>query len=130
MVRVVGNDMKDKIEKGQVWSYRTRKGEEHSLLTIIDIQNLSNSKIAHVSIDGIEIKDFKTGDVLSYSISHLPIDLEILKVALRELKFYTEISENEGYLYWKAEYEKGKAGIWSIDIVEVIEMTERSSNDG
>ena len=123
--------MNNTIEKGQIWAYKTRKGEEDSFIVIIDIDRTSNKKIiGHIAIEDLTIIGDNQNPDNMWSINHLPVDLDMLTNSLQTLKGYREIdSFPEGYFYWQDEYDKGKAGVWSIEITEIIELIQNLRND-
>jgi len=119
--------MKFDIEKGQVWEYQTRPGEEDSCLVIVDCEQIeTGSLFVHIMIEGLKVKDNQTGEIKDWSISHTPIDGEMLIKSLKRIVSYRKIEVNEGLLYWREEFKKGVAGVWSIDLAEVITLTENS----
>ncbi|MDB5135250.1 MAG: hypothetical protein JWP37_1853 [Mucilaginibacter sp.] len=64
-----------------------------------------------------------SGGIISTSIEHLPISLEMFKKSVHKVEAIIEITINEGYLY-----NFGKAGLWSVEIAKAIEMTEETYN--
>ena len=120
--------MKNKIKEGQVWSYKTRTSEEGSRLTIIKTDGHDKDLVIHIKIDGLKLIAKDSGDVIGTSIEHLPINLEMFKKSVRKIESVVESSINEGYLHWKKLFDKGNAGVWSIEIADAIEMTEETYN--
>ncbi|MBL4677030.1 MAG: hypothetical protein JKY70_12615 [Mucilaginibacter sp.] len=119
--------MTQKIEKGQIWTYNNREGEDDSFIVIIKLDD-SNSQnpVAHVSTENLSKPGSEEVDTTTWSIGHAPVQLGILAGALKTLKGYREIEFNEGYTYWKEEYDKGKAGVWSIPINEMIDLIQET----
>jgi hypothetical protein len=115
------------IAQGQVWTYRSRLGESTSTLTVLQIEKaLNTTAIVHISIDNLKVRKSVESRSEFWSISHIPIDKDVLVPSLINLHSYREvdIESNEGYLLWKEEYDKGKAGVWSLDVREIIGMSE------
>ncbi len=121
-------DMKIQIREGQVWSYKTRKSEEGSKLTVIKTDKFDDQLIVHIQIDGLKLVKKKTGEIISTSIEHLPISLEMFNKSVCKLESVVESSINDGYLHWKKLFNQGEAGVWSVEIANAIEMTEDTCN--
>jgi hypothetical protein len=113
------------LKQGQVWSYKNRDGENDSRLTILKIENLNNIEIIHIRIDGLISNKNSSRTVPLTTIEHLPISLEMFKKSIIKLEMEVDASINDGYLYWKEEFLQGKAGIWSIEVAEVIVLTDK-----
>ncbi len=117
----------DNLIKGQIWSYVSRAGEEASKLTIIDADySNANQEIVHISVDGLIKIDKSTGDIKIWSIDHMPFDVRMITPILLKLVSNIEIESNEGYLYWREEFENGRAGVWSNSLLDVIDIIENS----
>ena len=102
---------------GQVWQYDNRQGEEASTITVLKIDELDNDAIIHIRIDNIVI-----GNEQEY-LPHLPFSAEaIMESVSGFIKHIDEIPEfEEGYLYWKEQFDAGKAGYWSVPVKEAID---------
>ena len=120
------NSNKD-YKVGQVWTYKTRKGEENSYLTILKIEDYPKAGVAiHIAIDKLNIKGPRTGKFYGHTISHMPFSLTALDKSVTNIK--KESSDlprfQEGYNNWKESFVKGDAGIFSITVAEAIEFIE------
>jgi hypothetical protein len=123
----MNTNLESEIEKGQVWEYRSRPGEESSSLTVIDVEDIGvGVRVIHVALDGLKRKSKQTGKIKEWFISHTPIDQNVLKPSLIKVISHKSCVINEGLQYWREEYKKGEAGVWSVDITMVIDITEES----
>lgn len=120
--------MENNIKKGQIWSYKTREGEDDSRLIILNSETLNAEEIIHIRISNLKIKDLITGEVIADSIEHLPISKDKFMQSVLKIEGKTHVELEEGYFSWKRAFESGKAGIWSVEVKEVVNMTEQSCN--
>jgi hypothetical protein len=120
-----------KFKEGQVWTYKTRKGEEESYFTILKIEEYSKvGLVIHIAIDNVKIKASKDGEDYLYSISHSPFSIEALKGSVSNLKYnHVELPDYiEGYQEWKDAFDKGKAGVYAVTVAECVELIEQTIN--
>jgi len=116
-----------KYQVGQVWDYKTRKGEKDSYLTILKIEEYPKAGIVvHVAIDNVSINGPKTGEYYGHTISHMPFSPEALDKSLTDLKeSNSTLPEFEGgYDDWKEQFDKGNAGVFSVTVAEAIGFIE------
>lgn len=126
-------DMKYRV--GQEWNYKTRPGEENSILKILKIEEYSASgKVIHISINGLKMKNPHHPEGIADKISHLPITEEALDKSVIRIKNDTrqmpDSIETDGYSYWKKEFDKGNAGVFSIPVSEIVNVMEKSIVSG
>ncbi|MDR6159979.1 hypothetical protein QF023_003495 [Chryseobacterium sp. SLBN-27] len=124
-----------KYSVGQEWNYKTRPTEENSTLTILKIEEYpKHGKVIHISVNELKMKNPQHPDGIADRISHLPLSEEALDNSVISLK--NEISrkpdsiEMNGYSYWKKEFDKGKAGVFSIPVSEIVSSMEESIVSG
>lgn len=118
-----------KYKPGQVWSYKTRPGEESSRLTILEVETHAKAGIlVHVRVSNVKIKK---PDGQIDVIEHLPCAAESLDQSEVEL-----VDENvevpdfaEGYKLWKEAFDKGQAGVFAVPIAKSIEVMEQILTD-
>jgi len=66
-------DQDEKYKVGQVWEYKTRKGEEKSTFTIVGVEKHKKlGTIINVYVGGLKIKNPNDDNGLSDEIQHLP----------------------------------------------------------
>ncbi len=123
------DDMKYSV--GQEWNYKTRPTEENSTLTILKIEEYpKNGKVIHISVSGLKMKNPQHPDGIANRISHLPLSEEALDNSVTSLKNETrrkpDSTEMDGYSYWKREFDKGKAGVFSTPVSEIVTLMEES----
>ncbi len=133
----VGCTKKDtmKYHVGQEWNYKTRPGEENSILKIFKIEECpATGKVLHISINGLKMKDPHHPEGIADKISHLPVTEEALDKSVIRIKKDTrklpDSLEMDGYSYWKKEFDKGSAGLFSIPISEIVNEMEKSIVSG
>ena len=116
---------------GQVWKYKTRLGEEKSLVYIVKIDKEKGyGKIYHIYVDGIKIKNPRIAGGIQEQLPHVPVNEETLNQSVLELvgtrKDMPDISE--GYNNWKEPFDKGEAGVFNIPVNKIIQFVEDAVN--
>jgi len=112
---------------GQEWNYKTRPGEEKSTLKILKIEEYPQTgKVIHISIGGFQIRSAASTEVLAHEFTHIPISEKALNESVTELKNEKVALPKfmEGYTYWKKEFDKGQAGIFSISVAQIMSQME------
>lgn len=117
--------------EGQVWSYKTRTGEEKSTVLINKVElNEKLGKIYHISLNGVKVKNPHIAGGFSSELPHFPVSEETLKKSL--IKHISNRAPNpdyiEGYNTWKAAFDMGEAGIFTISVSETVEFIEQTIN--
>lgn len=121
----------DSYHVGQVWNYKTRPTEKNSTLKILKIEEYPETgKVVHISISGLKVKNPASPTGFAEYFSHLSISEEALNKSVTSLKNETDKKpdslEMDGYSYWKKDFNKGKAGIFTIPVSEIITSMEKS----
>ncbi len=117
--------------EGQVWSYKTRKGEEGSRVLINKIEsNPKLGKIFHISVSGVKVKNLRIPSGISTDLPHSPVSEETLKKSLTKLIGTSPPNPDyqEGYQTWKSAFDKGEAGIFTIDVADIVGVIEQAIN--
>lgn len=100
--------------EGQVWHYRTRRGEERSLVKIqrIEIDPDTGEPIFHVSLTGLKWPD---ADTLAHApVSQTTLDLSVTRLSADPAQFP---AADEGTAEWKA----AEGGVYSVSLAEIVE---------
>ncbi|MDR4951649.1 hypothetical protein REB14_05580 [Chryseobacterium sp. ES2] len=126
-----GCTKKDPYRVGQEWNYKTRPTEKNSTLTILKIEEYPETgKVIHISVSGLKMKNPASPIGYAETLSHIPISEEALDKSVTSLKNETGKKPDSlkmgGYSYWKKEFDKGDAGIFTIPISEIVEAMEKS----
>ncbi|MDR3054842.1 MAG: hypothetical protein LBU53_05495 [Zoogloeaceae bacterium] len=103
---------------GQVWSYKTRPGEEASVLTILKVDSdKAWRQIIHIRLDGLRVRKVD-GSIIEY-IAHMPFaKTAIDKSVTKLLRTEAEVPDfSRGYDAWK----QAKAAPMKEPINEVVE---------
>ncbi|WP_433625291.1 hypothetical protein [Chryseobacterium cucumeris] len=122
---------KNQYSVGQEWNYKTRPTEKNSTLTILKIEEYPETgKVIHISVNGLKMKNPASPTGYAENLSHLPISEEALKKSITSLKKEAykkpDSLEMDGYSYWKKEFDKGNAGIFTIPVSEIVSTMEKS----
>jgi hypothetical protein len=117
--------------EGQLWNYKTRKGEEGSQVLINKVETDAKlGKIFHISVSGVKVKNPKIAGGFSTDLPHFPVSEETLKKSLTKLKAKSQPNPDyyEGYKTWKSAFDKGEAGVFTIDVADIVGVVEKAIN--
>ena len=118
------------LEAGQVWTYKTRPGEEASRIIICRIeQDPRLGEIVHIQVGGVDLMT-KQGPQGVNVIGHAPYSGEALRKDLISLEAAgVALPDFEGgYADWRAAFDEGNAGVWTAPITTMIGGIERAMN--
>jgi hypothetical protein len=117
----------EKYKPGQVWSYKTRTGEEASTFTVLRVDAAPEGKrIVHIHVDGIRLKNC-TGGPEPDTVAHMPFAKELIGAsAVKNLRTVKVPSFEDGYSEWRRGWDAGKAGIYTITVSEAIEVMQKT----
>ncbi len=115
--------------EGQVWSYKTRAGEESSTLLINKIESHPKfGNIFHISVFGIKIKNPRGLGRVPLDLPHTPVSSTTMDKSV--LKLVGQSKPNPdflgGYKEWKGVFDQGKAGIYTISVAEIVSGLEET----
>ena len=117
--------------EGQVWSYKTRAGEEASTCLINKIESDSKlGPIYHISVFGVTIKNSRAPSGITTDLPHFPVSKKTLDESLIKVvsKSKTNPAYLEGYQEWKSAFDEGNAGIFNIPVSEIVSVVEKAIN--
>jgi len=115
-----------KFAEGQVWTYRTRPGEESSraIVTRVDADGLGN--IVHVRLVGLRVQNPSVSGGLSEEISHMPFaEAAVAASVVAHVADTAPLADNdEGYMTWQEAFGQGRAGIFTVTLAEAVSLME------
>ncbi|MEY8761869.1 hypothetical protein [Chryseobacterium tongliaoense] len=116
---------------GQEWNYKTRPAEENSTIKILKIEEYPKTgKIIHISVSRLRMKNPGNPEGFAEKLSHIPISEDALDKSVTKLKSENgkipDSIEMDGYSYWKREFDKGEAGIFTIPVSEIVSLMEKA----
>lgn len=121
-----------RYRRGQVWTYQTRPGEERSRVVIgrVDRDRL-NQLIVHVAVFGIRIPNPHLLLGFQDRIAHAPMAESALRASLDKLTLETDDLEgfDDCYADWRAEYDSGEAGIFTVELSTLPDLYERLTDE-
>jgi hypothetical protein len=117
------------FEVGQLWSYHTRPGEENSLVLINFIESVPKlGTVYHISVLRVQLPNMNDGSRFETDLPHFPV----LKEAL-DKSVVTHVGDREpneayrrGYDTWRAAFDAGRAGAFTVSIAEVVSIVEET----
>lgn len=122
----------DHFRFGQVWTYRTRPGEEASLVVIGPVERLGgDATVVHVQIVGVAIPNphLTSGEGVQTQVGHAPISKEALASSVVDLVDGGNVEADfdlfmEGYATWRRAFEEEGAGFWTVSLAEIVGFLE------
>ncbi len=117
--------------EGQVWSYKTRSGEEGSRVLINKIESVPKlGKVFHISVSAVKVKNPVIAGGFSTELPHFPVSGATLKQSLIKLTGKSAVNPEyrEGYEIWKRAVDKGEAGVFIIGVADIVDVIEQSIN--
>ena len=115
-------------QAGQVWSYKTRPGEEDSTLIIVKTEYYDEviGNIIHISVSGVRIKNPNVEDGINDNVPHMPFSESAITASVVELidQGGDLPSFEQGYNMWKS----ALGGVFTIQVSEAIEGVELGLN--
>ena len=121
----------EKYKPGQVWSYKTRVGEEKSTITILRVEELADKKrIVHIRVDQIHLKNCRGGPEPE-SFEHMPFAREALDSSTVKLLNTGPVPDfKNGYSEWRSAWDANNAGIYSITVLEALDVSQATFDKG
>jgi hypothetical protein len=110
---------------GQVWEYKTRPGDEGSLLKIQQIDNdLALAKVRpvfHISIIGFHLANPR----MTPALPHAPVTKAVLDQSVTQLSSSDAIFPDA--LAAIAEWRHAKGGVFAISVAEIVGLMDTST---
>ena len=121
----------DKYKPGQVWSYKTRPGEETSTITILRVEEAPQRKrIVHIHVDGIKLKNCRGGNAPE-TVEHMPFDKVFIDASVTEMVRKGPVpGYSDGYFEWRQGWDAGKAGFYTITVSQAIDVMQYQFSKG
>lgn len=114
---------------GQRWRFKARPGEEGATFIIGRLEtDQRGDSIAHVSIDGLKLKNKHVAGGIASEIGHSPVALEALRasaVELIETGRAVPASFDEGYQAWRT----AGGGVFTMPLAQIVDLIERVINN-
>jgi hypothetical protein len=119
-----------KFAPGQVWSYKTRPGEENSTLTVLRIESDGNKTIVHIAIENVRMRNC-TGGPEPDKFEHMPFAREALDQSVVSMLKKTKVPDYEaGYSEWRKGWDAGKAGVYTISVAAALDVSQATFDQG
>jgi hypothetical protein len=115
-----------KYHVGQKWNYRTRPGEEDSLLTVVKVESAPKvGVIVHVSVEGLRVENPGVPGGVSERIHHMPfteaaIDKSVTVLAATDVPVTSD--EEGAYENWR----RARGGVFTTTVAEAVELAAQA----
>lgn len=112
---------------GQVWSYRTRPGEDSSRVVILRVEEAPKvGVIVHVAVEGLDIRSSKAPGGRITRAQHLPFAKSAVeRSVVSKLRDDAPIPPfEEGYRAWREAFDRREGGVFTITIAEAVQLLE------
>jgi hypothetical protein len=120
-----------KFKVGQMWSYKTRLGEEKSYFIVVKVETQSKlGNIVHIAVRKLKMQNPHSPDGTSENVDHMPFSEEALnRSAVKVLKDKVDLPNfRDGYQEWRDAFDAGRAGIYTITLAEAVKVMETTLN--
>lgn len=115
-------------QAGQVWSYKTRPGEEDSTLIILKTEFYDEvvGNVIHINVTGVSIKNPNVEGEIIDNVPHMPFSEGAITASVVELidQGVDLPSFEQGYNMWRS----ASGGIFTIQVSEAVEGVELGLN--
>jgi hypothetical protein len=128
---ILGITNANEYSEGEVWSYKTRPGEEKSTVLINKVEAHDKlGKIFHISVYGVKVKNRRSDGGITSELPHFPVSTETLDKSLTKVIGHSKPNPDyiEGYNTWKDALDAGQAGIFTISISAIVGIVEETIN--
>ncbi len=115
------------FKPGQVWAYKTRLGEEKSLLTVVKVDSDPRmGNIVSVYLDGLQLMDTSGNSTYRTVIPHMAFAENTLKESVtRLIKAGADLPNyEEGYQAWLSEFNSGGGSVFVVPVSKAIGTEE------
>jgi hypothetical protein len=121
----------EKYKPGQVWTYKTRANEQESTLTILRVEEMPDKKrIVHIRVDHIPLTNC-TGGRAPDTFEHMPFSKEALNESVIEVVRTGTVPDfRSGYSEWRAAWDAGNAGYYTISVALALEVGQKTFDHG
>jgi hypothetical protein len=118
------------FEPGQVWKYKTRPQERRSTLTVVRVDKIGDTRVIHVSLVGLKMKNPRKEEGVSETVSDLPISREALQQSVTDLVGVSDTLPDyeEGYRIWRKAFTEGRAGYFTEPVSNCLDYMEQALN--
>lgn len=119
------------FSEGQIWSYKTRNGEQGSTLLVNKVEaDPKLGSIYHISLSGVRVKNPRAPSGVSSELPHFPVSKETLEQSCIKLVGCSKPNPQylDGYAEWKGAFDQGRAGIFTISAAEIVDVVEAAVN--
>lgn len=115
------------FEPGQVWTYRTRPGEQASRVIVCRVEdNESLGPIVHIYVNGLRLKDKNApGGVIDH-VPHMAYASDALRRSVIKLESSGTMLPQfeERYHQWRTKFMQSRAGVWTSTVSESLQGME------
>jgi hypothetical protein len=120
-----------KYKVGQMWSYKTRPGEEDSYFIVVKVETHPKlGNIVHIAVRKLRMQNPHSRDGISANINHLPFSEEALNgSAVKVIKEKVDLPDfRDGYKQWRDAFDAGRANIYTISLAQAVKLVEAMLN--
>ena len=125
-----GTPINGRYAEGQVWKYRTRPGEEGSLLVIGRITETVSEPTYGIYLTGVKIENARAARGFQDVLPHAPVTGAVLDTSVTERVDTTIALDDfdEAYGEWKAAYDADEGGVFTIPVSEIVGTIEYAAS--
>ena len=129
VIAMTSNAQAREFEAGQLWSYKTRPGDESSLVLINLVESVPKlGTVYHISVLKVHMPSWADNSRPEIDLPHFPVLKETLEKSL-----IAHVGERapldayrNGYDTWRSAFDATRAGAFTVSVAEVISMVEET----
>jgi len=122
-----------KYHVGDIYAFQSRPTEPNARLTVVKVEYQKKiGTVIHIRVDSVKVKTSQNPVRYSTVITHMPFSEPALDSSgLRKLGEAKTIPDyQEGYDEWRASFDKGNAGVFTISVGKSVEYMEKTAIGG
>jgi hypothetical protein len=132
-VSALHDTLKSKYSVGNYYSFKSRDFEPDARLTVLKIEHQDKvGNIIHVRVDSVKIRTSENLEEYSTVVTHMPFSEAALDSSgltkIGDAKVILDYQE--GYDEWRAGFDKGDAGVFSIPVDKAVLYMEETMLKG
>jgi hypothetical protein len=111
------------FEPGQVWTYRTRPGEEGSRVIVCRVENDADlGQIVHVYVNGLRMRNKNAPHGTVDHVPHMAYSARAMRRSVVKLEATgTSLPQfEERYHEWRTKFMQSRAGVWTAPLADSI----------
>ncbi|MEM1045419.1 MAG: hypothetical protein AAGL24_04685 [Pseudomonadota bacterium] len=127
--------MAQPFKAGQTWRMQGRPQDEDARIHVLAvIENGAVGRIYSIALTGVRIRNPGFADGVQSFLPHAPVTHDVLAADAIELVDHDGPTVDhpdfsDAYSEFRALYDKGEAGVFTISLAEILDLIEQAASD-